>query len=250
MRVVLAALVDLVLPAECAGCGREGSALCRPCAARLEPRPWRTAPAPCPPGLPPLWAALGYDDVARAAILAYKERGRHPLARPLGRALAGAVAAALITTAAGQPVVLVPVPSAAAARRARGHDHALGLARHAARLLRRVGQPAYAVPLLRQHRRPADQAGLSALARRDNLAGALAVRSAAARRLQRTGRPTQVIVVDDVVTTGATLGEAARALRAGGLAVDAAAVVAATRLRRPSASFDPDEGSSYAAVLR
>ncbi|MET9018877.1 phosphoribosyltransferase family protein [Actinopolymorpha sp. NPDC004070] len=79
-------------------------------------------------------------------------------------------------------------------------------------------------------RRVADQAGLDARARRANLAGAFVVRVRSRDLL--TGRA--VLLVDDVLTTGATLAEAARVLRVAGVNVRAAAVVAATRRRRPA----------------
>ncbi len=123
-------------------------------------------------------------------------------------------------------VLLVPVPSSRAAVRERGQDHARRLAAAAARALRSDGRAARALPLLAPARRTADQSGLSSAERAANLAGALRVR----------GRPPPgpVVLVDDVVTTGATLVEAARALRAAGVPVTGAAVVAATARRTPS----------------
>lgn len=147
------------------------------------------------------------------------------LVRPLGDLLAGAVGLVAPTGPAPPgpaPFLLVPVPSAPRAVRARAHDRAGRLAARAAADLRGRGWPVRAVPLLRLTRTVADQAGLSTTERTANLAGALV----AGRALD--GRP--VVLVDDVVTTGATLAEAVRALRAAGAIVHGAAVVAATRL--------------------
>lgn len=208
---MLADLLDLVLPRDCAGCRAPGRTLCQACIAALgPPRPHR--PTPCPEGLPPLVAAASYDGAVRAALLAHKERGRLGLARPLGTALAAAV------RELGPPprVLLVPVPSSPAAVRERGQDHARRLARAAAR-----GVPgATARPLLMPGRALADQSGLSAAGRAANLAGAM--------RVRRSVRGLPVVVVDDVVTTGATLAEAARALQVAGAEVHGCAVVGAT----------------------
>nr|WP_306432916.1 ComF family protein [Streptomyces harenosi] len=108
-------------------------------------------------------------------------------------------------------VLLVPVPSARRAVRARGHDPARRIALAAAGELRRSGAPARMLAALRQRRAVADQSGLGSRQRRDNLAGALAVVPGAARLLRGAAA---VVLVDDVMTTGASLAEAARAVRA------------------------------------
>ncbi|WP_373559180.1 ComF family protein, partial [Streptomyces sp. SA15] len=89
-------LTDLVLPAECGGCGRPRTVLCPECRAVLSGAvPRRVRPVPEPPGLPAVHAAARYADEARAALLAHKERGALALSAPLGTALAGAVRAGL-----------------------------------------------------------------------------------------------------------------------------------------------------------
>ena len=218
--MVLDALLDLVLPQVCAGCGRDGTRWCPPCAGALRTAVRRplgpTAPDPTPAGFPGAAAAAAYDGAVRGALLAHKERGRLALVRPLGAALAAAV------TALGPPagIVLVPVPSDPRAVRARGHDHARRLARRAAAVLRGAGCDARAAALLVHGRRVADQAGLDTSGRSANLSGALRARGPLAGLV--------VVVVDDVVTSGATLTEAARALTAAGARVHGAATVAAT----------------------
>ena len=144
------------------------------------------------------------------------------LAGPLGAALAASVGALPIAGPARAGLVLVPVPSRSAMVRARGHDPT---ARIAAVAAAHLGPGTAVARLLRQARPVADQSGLGAQDRVRNLDGALRVRQRAGVR----GRP--VVVVDDLVTTGASVAEAARALRAEGFAVVGAAVVAATPTR-------------------
>lgn len=184
----------------------------------------RVRPVPEPPGLPVVHAAARYADEVRATLLAHKERGALALAGPLGVALAGAVRAGLQGAPAaagagvawsrgsGAPVLLVPVPSGRRAVRARGHDPARRIALAAAGRLRRSGVPARVLGVLRQRRAVADQSALNSRQRLGNLAGALAVAPGAARLLSEG----LVVLVDDVMTTGASLAEAARAVRAAG----------------------------------
>jgi predicted amidophosphoribosyltransferase len=232
--VIFDALMDLVLPVRCLGCGGVSGPLCTPCAAETgELRPVLVRPLDRPGGAEPAVcvAAGRYAGPIRAAVVAYKERGHRALRRPLGALLAVAVAEA--ATAAGDaPLVLLPVPSAPAAVRARRYDHTLLLARSAAGALARAGLAAVAVPGLRVQRAVADSVGLGAEQRRTNMAGAFG-RNPRARL--PPGRLV-VVLIDDVVTTGATLSEACRAARQAGLPVFAAAVLAATARRR----FEPD----------
>ncbi|MEU3983704.1 ComF family protein [Streptomyces sp. NPDC026672] len=212
-------LTDLVLPAECGGCGTPRTVLCPGCRAALNgAAPSRVRPVPEPCGLPPVHAAAPYTDEVRAVLLAHKERGALPLARPLGTALAAVVRAALherqaaregISAGRGEPpVVLVPVPSAAWAVRSRGHDPVRRMALAAAGELRRTGMSARVAGVLRQRRAVADQSGLDSRQRLANVRGALEVVAGGTRLLAGS----RVVLVDDLMTTGASLTEAARAV--------------------------------------
>lgn len=224
---VLGALVDLVLPRTCAGCGVPGAVLCRPCAALLA-IPRAAAPRRFPWGFPPTAAAGAYSGPVRPAVNAFKEQGRTELARPLGAALALSVAAVVRAAhAAHGPVLLVPVPSSAAALRSRGRDHVRELTGRAVAELRAAGLPASEARLLRRRGSARDSGGLSAAARRANLAGTF-------QRTACAAPGALLVLVDDVVTSGATLTEAAAELSADFRAGDPpvlAAVVAATPRR-------------------
>lgn len=228
------ALADLVLPRTCAGCGLPGPLLCRRCAALLA-RPHLATPRRFPEGFPPTVAAGAYDGPVRPAVLAFKERGRAELAHPLGTALALAVAA-VVSALPGRPpreVLLVPVPSSAAALRVRGRDHVRELTGRAVRELRAAGLPAAQARLLRRRGRVRDSAELSAGQRRANLAGTFVLAPGAGTV------DGLLVLVDDVVTSGATLTEAGSVLagltRPGAPPVLAAVVAATPRQRaRPA----------------
>jgi predicted amidophosphoribosyltransferase len=210
---LLADLVDLVMPADCLCCGRAGAVWCPGCQPASVPR--RVAQ----PATPAIFAAGEYAEQLRTALIAYKERGRRQLAGQLAGYLADAVDCAVRAVGGPAPPVLVPVPSRRAAARARGGDHVLRLARTVAR---QAGLPMLRALALTG--RVTDSAGLSVEQRRANLAGRMAAIRPPVDRCP--------ILLDDIVTTGATLAEAGRALAAAGWPPAGAAVIAATRLRR------------------
>lgn len=223
MTGLLREAYDLVLPATCAGCATPGAPICARCRAALDARVAAGPLGPLRPsgraGMPPVWAAGTYEGPLRRVIVAYKDGDR----RDLRGALAPLLAAALVPALQGRPdtatPLLVCVPSSPASRRRRGDDPLRDLTRSALRLLC-PGPPPALAPVLAVSRRVVDQSGLDARARSANLAGAFAARA----RLPDT----PCVLVDDVVTTGATLAEAVRALRAAGARPVACAVVAAT----------------------
>jgi ComF family protein len=212
--VLLTGVADALaylFPVPCAGCEAEGRSLCASCRAALTPHLAVQHFA----GVGPVWAALSYDGVARSSILALKEQGRTGLATILSQPFAAAVSAAL----ADRPdAAVVAVPSSRAARRRRGFEPATLLAGRAGILLSRVFEPA------RPH---AVQKGLGVAERGRNLDGVFGL----ARPAPETVLLGRVLLIDDVVTTGATLAAAAEALRSGGAEVVGAAVLAATPRR-------------------
>jgi predicted amidophosphoribosyltransferase len=184
---------------------------------------FRAALDPWPAGLPVVHAVAAYDGPVREAIVAFKDHGRWRLRGPLGCGLAVAVAAALAELEMldpHEPVALVPAAGSPGSARERDGDHVRELAQVAAAVLRGAGVPVRVVRGLMPVRRRRDQVGLDRPSRASNLAGSM-VASAA---LVGAGR---VVVVDDLVTTGATLAEAVRAVRAAGVEPIGIAVVGA-----------------------
>jgi predicted amidophosphoribosyltransferase len=221
--VMLNAFLDLLLPQGCVGCDDPCGPLCPGCAAVW---PARRTPGSPQRGLPECWSAADYAGPLRRAILAYKERARTALAARLAEMLAFTAVTALGGRPPAGRVVLVPVPSARRAVRARGHDPVARLAALAAHRMGAMGVCAVSRPMLALSRRTADQAGLSATERAANLHSSLR----ATPRLRGTPEG-PLVLVDDIVTTGATLAEASRALRAIGAEARLAVTLAATRLR-------------------
>lgn len=225
---LFAALADLVLPASCVGCGAAGGSLCRPCAAQV----WSGPEVVAPVGSLTCVAAGPYEGVLREAILHYKERGRRGLAGVLGATLGRAVEAGWPDPGGG-PVVLVPVPGTAKSIRARQGDHMLRLAQGARRYLRAHGYAVAVVRPLRARAKP-DSAGLDRDQRAAVARHAFALRPGWARRSAVLGRLADqgaVVLVDDVLTTGATLTAVAGVLSRAGVMVTFAATLAATQLR-------------------
>ena len=225
-----AAACDLLLGARCAGCDRAWWGACPQCRDLVtQRRPYPTRPRPTPSGFPATVTAGPYDEVARGLITAHKEEQALQLTRLLGELLAGSVGelVAIAGLPASAPLLLVPVPSSAVALRRRGFDATGALARVALRRLRFSYPNARVVDALAQRRGRRDQAELDAAGRRANLHGGL-------RPTRRPGRSVAgayMIVVDDLVTTGATLTEAARVLRSLTPGLLGAATVAATERR-------------------
>jgi ComF family protein len=217
-RAIPGRLLDLALPAACAGCGREGPPLCANCAPATETRvslPAGTVlglPAQIPAPLLQLEWCSPFTGVTRRALHQLKYGGERRLAAPLGAAIARRWARA---GAGGD--LLVPVPVHADRARARGYDQAVLLAQEAGA---RLGLPS--IGLLQRARPTVPQYRLDRSRRAHNVSGAFSI-AVDGRVPALRGR--WVVLVDDVVTTGATLAACADVLlAAGALAVSAVTV--------------------------
>ncbi|GLY14872.1 hypothetical protein LWF15_04960 [Kineosporia rhizophila] len=213
--------LGLIWPVVCAGCGAPDVPLCVLCRRVVAGPAFFQPMVGWPPGWG-VWGATAYGGTAAKLVLSWKERGRHDLTGPFGAGLASAlVACREADSASAGSWQLVPVPSTSGARRRRGGDLVAGLARRAVRSARPAwlaggyGPPPGVAEILTHRRVVRDQGELSSRARRKNLAGALAVRPGLRFALLQR----DCVIVDDVVTTGATVAEAARALTSAGARV-------------------------------
>lgn len=208
-------LVELAVPRTCGGCGFPRVRWCARCERALHDVPAliRTT---IDAGTP-VWTLGRYDGPRRRAVLQLKERGRGDLAVPLGRGLAHAVLRLRAWGEVDGPLVLVPAPTTAWAARRRGGDVVTAVCRAAARTAGPVC-PIAVSPVLRSVG-AAESVGLGAAARAANVRGTVRVRG-----LPEAGT---VVLVDDVVTTGATLAESVIALARRGVTVAAAVALAA-----------------------
>ncbi|GGH97764.1 ComF family protein [Arthrobacter liuii] len=248
-------LLALAVPVDCICCGAEDRTLCPSCGSRirhLTRRPFRAesgAPALMDVAgtvMLPVVAAGVYRDELAQGLLSFKRHGQHQLGRSLGRALGAAVRAAAHE---GTGILLIPVPTSTAAYVNRGFSPVHVLLKEAAPQLQGLtvadvlAKTSAPGPLL-GHNGPGGQKGLGRGARSQRVRGSMQVKSGA--RAKVAGRA--CIIIDDVLTTGYTIGEAARALHLAGAQVRGAVVLAATRppaAGGPGAPASPTHGSDH-----
>lgn len=216
VRAALADALAILLPVQCAACDEPDTVLCATCRRGLAPVPRRTT---LRSGVS-VESGLAFDGVAARVIRSLKEDGRTALARELAPALRE-------VAGVWEADAFVPVPTSRAAYRRRGFRVAELVARRAGLHTERLLVPA---------RRTADQRRLGVDGRRANVVRSM--RAVAPSRVEVRGgaattpaAPRRVVVLDDVLTTGATLDEAVRALRAEGACVVGAVTIAATPRR-------------------
>ena len=251
-----AEVLALAAPVACVCCGAEDLALCGGCERQvrmLMRRPFRAeAQAPAlmdvdGTALLPVVAAGAYRAELAQAVLSFKSHGQGQLAEVLATGLARAILAA---AGEQQGLLLVPVPTSSRAYRRRGFSPVHVLLARMRRMqrmrspgpgphsgcttvhaLRKIGlRAADRLPGVRG--RPGGQKGLGRGERAQRVRGSMRIRRGLFAPGVK-GRP--CLIVDDVLTTGATVAEAARALRVAGAVVRGAVVVAATR---PPVAFD------------
>ena len=218
---VLDAAADLLLQGACPGCGLPGKGVCPGCARAV--MAGSVGPRERVGIELPLWSAGEYVHPVMRIISQAKDHHRWDAIALLGLRLAFAVAGLVDDLGLTGPGVLVPIPSRASSVRDRGLDFAQALAQEAARRMSAIGVDAAVRSTLAHLRAVKDQGDLSSGQRAKNLEGSLFSTKLPPGRW--------ILLVDDVVTTGATLREGVRALSAAGFPPAGLATVAATVLR-------------------
>lgn len=197
-------MFELLLPVSCAGCGLAGVRVCEECKTQWSSLPQRITTRVDPHA--PIWSLGPYGGSRRRALIALKERGRRDVAQPMGAAMGAAIRFLIACGEIDEDILLVPAPTSRRSARKRGGDPV-------AKMLLSSG---FGVWKAVEHARGVkDSVGLDAQGRHRNLAGHVRFIG------QETTPPPErgVLVVDDVITTGATMAVTLAVLTSAGVKV-------------------------------
>ena len=202
--ISLSALSELIFPSRCLGCRQLGIGICSQCRTSWHPHIYRTQIAGDGFSFP-VYSAVEYSPVAQKVLLAAKEGALHDADRLIVQALSHSLAYFYSEVGIAD---LVPIPSRKMNTRKRGRDFILEQT-YVLSL-----KPCVQVRAILNHsRKVKDQTTLNARSREINLSQSM-------RCANREGSSNiPVIIIDDLVTSGATLGEAGRALHGAGYSV-------------------------------
>ncbi|QNQ89768.1 ComF family protein [Corynebacterium poyangense] len=200
--------MELFVPRWCAGCRQPGSVLCADCQEQLRRIPQRITPRVDPHC--PVFSLSPWNGPHREIVLDMKERANRAIRPYAGAVIGSAISYLQARGELPHRLTLVPAPTLPKNARRRGGDHITDICRFSG----------FPTKVALRHSGVQDSVGLSASQRRTNLSGGIRVYPCLAEI------STEVVLVDDVVTTGATLAASTEVLVSGGVRVRAALTLA------------------------
>jgi len=213
-------LKELIYPNICLCCGKTGVKICHNCS-----KYWLANPNKSKVENNCLFFVTTYDETTSPIILAAKESGNRESVKLIARSITNSISFAILNLGIAQPINLVSIPSQLSAIRRRGRDHIKDLVQEVITQLNKQNIDAAYLPILKPIKKIKDQSDLNGLQRKENMSHAFVVKTSPISQ-------SAVIVIDDLVTTGASILEGVRALSEAKITVDA--VVTACAVGRNS----------------
>jgi ComF family protein len=213
-------LKELIYPNICLCCGKTGVKICHNCS-----KYWLANPNKSKAENNCLFFVTTYDETTSPIILAAKESGNREAIKLIARSITSSISFAILNLGIAQPINLVTIPSQLSAIRRRGRDHIKDLVQEVITQLHNQNINAIYLPILKPIKKIKDQSDLNGLQRKENMSHAFIVKSSPISQ-------SAVILIDDLVTTGASIHEGVRALSEAKITVDA--VVTACAVGRNS----------------
>ena len=213
-------LKELIYPNICLCCGKTGTKICRNCS-----KYWLVNPTKSKVMNNYLFFVTTYNETTSPVILAAKESGNREAVKLIARSITSSIGFAILNLGIDQPINLVTIPSQLSAIRRRGRDHINDLVQEVIIQLNQRNIEAIYLPILKPIKKIKDQSDLNGLQRKENMSHAFMVKSSPISQ-------SAVILIDDLVTTGASIQEGVRALAEAKITIDA--VVTACAVGRNS----------------
>jgi ComF family protein len=213
-------LKELIYPNICLCCGKTGAKICHNCS-----KYWLANPNKSKVENNCLFFVTTYNETTSPIILAAKESGNKEAVKLIARSITSSISFAILNLGISQPINLVTIPSQLSAIRRRGRDHIEDLVQEVLIQLNKQNIDAIYLPILKPMKKIKDQSDLNGLQRKENMSHAFIVKSSPISQ-------SAVILIDDLVTTGASIQEGVRALTEAKITVDA--VVTACAVGRNS----------------
>jgi predicted amidophosphoribosyltransferase len=213
-------LKELIYPNICLCCGKTGAKVCHNCS-----KYWLANPNKSKVESNDLFFVTTYDESTSPIILAAKELGNREALKLIAISITSSICFAILNLGIAQPINLVTIPSQLSAIRRRGRDHIKDLVQEVIIQLRHQNIDAIYLPILKPIKKIKDQSDLDGLQRKENMSHAFIVKSSPISQ-------SAVILIDDLVTTGASIQEGVRALAEAKITIDA--VVTACAVGRNS----------------